>query len=240
MPIKAIIIDDEASAQRVLKNLLAYCEVPVEVVEVFSRVPIQPEHISSLNADVVFLDINMPILSGFDLFKIVKKPTFKTIFTTAFAEHALKAFKVQAFDYLLKPINRNSLNETLLRLQAQLEKENVNLQLSENKIYLTLNQSGITKKIDSANIICIKGEGSYSNIFLSNGQIILTSKLIKFYEEELSANSSFMRTQKSYLVNLNFVLGLQKSKKLALLNMNVTAKISSLKMTEFLDKTGLS
>lgn len=126
MAIKAIIIDDERLARNELKKLLQD-HSDIEVIEEAANVDDGIEKIETLNPDLIFLDIQMPGKTGFDLLAEVEKAP-KVIFTTAYDEYAIKAFEVNALDYLLKPIEPKRLADAIQKLQAEIFKENVGIQ----------------------------------------------------------------------------------------------------------------
>src|SRR6201989_2395977 len=121
MAIKAIIIDDERLARNELKKLLQD-HFDIEVIEQAANVDDGIEKIETLNPDLIFLDIQMPGKTGFDLLAAVEKAP-KVIFTTAYDEYAIKAFEVNALDYLLKPIEPKRLADAIQKLHLQEERE---------------------------------------------------------------------------------------------------------------------
>lgn len=209
--IKAIIIEDEARAQRILAKLLAeYCPT-LEVVAIAGDVPEGVLAIKRHKPTVVFLDIEMPGYTGFQLLDFFDVVDFSIIFTTAYQEHAIKAFRVSAVDYLLKPIQIDQLIKAVDKLnpnhgpeqRAALAtlKENVR----ENKIKrIVVPQSDGITFIDIEEIIYFSADGAYTNIYLRNGTKILVSRKIKEYDELLEG-TYFFRTHRSFLVNLSEV-----------------------------------
>ena len=119
--IRAIIIDDEERARRVLEKLLSdYCE-DVEVVATCSNVPDAVRKINELNPDVVFCDIEMPDFSGLELLSFFKEVNFELIFATGYSEFAIQAFEMSAIDYLLKPIQIEKLENAVDKLKKKLQ-----------------------------------------------------------------------------------------------------------------------
>jgi two-component system LytT family response regulator len=212
--IKALIIDDELSAREsLIKVLNLYCE-NITVVAVGSSVEDAIDLIYRFSPDIVFLDIEMPNGNGFTLFEKIKQPSFETIFTTAYEEFAIKAFRISALDYLTKPIDFRQLQEAIgkyrqkqkigIREQRfELLIENMTNRPSEfNKIVLP-DYEGYSM-INISDIIYCQADGSYTHIYLLNGKKLTTSKLLKSIEE-LLPNETFFRIHKSYLVNLNLI-----------------------------------
>ncbi len=215
---KAIIIDDEKRARVSLHLLLAeYCP-QIEIVAECENLPEGVKAIRKHNPDLVLLDIEMPGHSGLELLDFFDENdiNFSIIFTTAYNEYAIQAFKLSAIDYLLKPINPEQLTDAVNRLEKQKQKiKNFQL-LKENisgdsltKIAVPSGNSLIF--IDTTKISYIKGEGAYSEVFCNNDLSHMVSRNLKNFEDTLSNNSQFLRVHKSYIVNFDFVVAYNKS-----------------------------
>ena len=143
MPITAIIIDDERLARNELKKLLEQ-HTEIQIIDEASGVDEGVEKIELARPDLIFLDIQMPGKTGFDLLGELEKAP-KVIFTTAFDEFALKAFEVNALDYLLKPIDPNRLSDAIQKLQTELQLEQASLiDVMSMKIMLKLYRQNVT------------------------------------------------------------------------------------------------
>lgn len=215
---KAIIIDDEKQARVSLTLLLAeYCD-SVEIVAEAANLSEGVKAIRKHKPDLVLLDIEMPGHSGLELLDFFEESEvdFAIIFTTAYNEYALQAFKFSAIDYLLKPINPDLLCEAITRLEKQKQKfENFKL-LKENIKRETLTKIAVPSGtslvfIDTTKISYIKGEGSYSEVFCTNGIKNLVSRNLKNFEEILCSDPRFIRVHKSYIVNVEQVVAFNKS-----------------------------
>ena len=215
---KAIIIDDEKRARVSLALLLQeYCP-QITVVAECENLPEGVKAIRKFQPDLVLLDIEMPGHSGLELLDFFDENdvNFSIIFTTAYNEYALQAFKFSAVDYLLKPINPEQLTEAIARLEKQKQKV-ANYKLLKE----TINQDSLTKIavpsgnklifIDTAKISYIKGEGAYSEVFCNNGTKHLVSRNLKNFEDILCLDTRFMRVHKSYIVNFEQVVAYNKS-----------------------------
>jgi two-component system LytT family response regulator len=215
---KAIIIDDEKRARVSLALLLQeYCP-QISVVAECENLPEGVKAIRKLQPDLVLLDIEMPGHSGLELLDFFDENdvNFSIIFTTAYNEYALQAFKFSAVDYLLKPINPEQLTEAIARLEKQKQKV-ANYKLLKE----TINQDSLTKIavpsgntlifIDTTKISYIKGEGAYSEVFCNNGTKHLVSRNLKNFEDILCLDTRFMRVHKSYIVNFEQVVAYNKS-----------------------------
>ncbi|MCB0736726.1 MAG: response regulator transcription factor [Bacteroidetes bacterium] len=209
---KALIVDDEAKARRILENLLTTHCPDVEIVGMADDVPSAVKAVHQHKPDLLFLDIEMPGYTGFQLIDFFDKIEFDIIFTTAYSEYALKAFEVSAIDYLLKPIQieqlihaveRASLKNDAFKLE-KMEALRQNLQTGGQvaKIALPVSDGLLFVKPDE--IEYLKAESSYTSIYLTNGKSLLVSKTLKEFEK-LITNPQFMRVHRSYFVNLNHV-----------------------------------
>jgi len=213
---KAIIIDDEKRARVSLALLLQeYCP-EVEVVAECENLSEGVKAIRKFNPEVVLLDIEMPGHSGLELLDFFdeKDINFGIVFTTAYNEYAIQAFKLSAIDYLLKPIAPEELVGAIARVEKQ---KNIQFKaLTENiqndtfeKIAVPSGNSLILLKI--SDIIYIKGEGAYSEIYMSDKSKHMVSRNLKNFEEILLKDKRFLRTHKSYIVNFDEVVSYNKS-----------------------------
>ena len=221
--IKTVIIDDEASAQEVLrKSLIQFFPNKFSVMATCDSVDAGVEAIRKFEPDLVFLDIQMPGKSGFELFDYFQVIRFKVIFTTAHAQFAIKAIRRSALDYLLKPINRVDLATAIKRFEAEnnetasqkklallLENLNVNDQ-NVNKIAFPTTEG--FEFIHSNQILFCRAESNYCAIKKIDVSTITVTRTLKFLEELLPANT-FIRIHKSYIINLNFVVRYHKANK---------------------------
>lgn len=213
---KAIIIDDEKRARVSLSLLLQeYCP-DVEVAAECENLSEGVKAIRKHNPEVVLLDIEMPGHSGLELLDFFdeKEVNFGIIFTTAYNEYAIQAFKLSAVDYLLKPIVPEELVSAIARVEKQKNiqfkalVENIQNETFE-KIAVPSGNSLILLKI--SDIIYIKGEGAYSEIYMSDKSKHMVSRNLKNFEEILLKDKRFLRTHKSYIVNFDEVVSYNKS-----------------------------
>jgi len=212
--IRAIIVDDELNSRETLKLMLErYCP-KVEVVAMSDGFEDALRDINMFKPDVVFLDIQMPDGSGFKLLEQFEEIDFFVIFTTAFEEYALKAFKYNAIDYILKPIVAKDLSDAVEKVSKNLNSNDFNIQ-SIKGILNDLKQQKKSKKIvlstaegmhivDTENIIRCESDDYYTKFFFVDGSTMLISKTLKEHEELLS-DSDFFRPHKSHLINLKYV-----------------------------------
>lgn len=209
--IKAIIIDDEKHCIVTLNHLLAQLN-NIEVVAATQDSTQAKKLIEEHQPNLVFLDIEMPEMNGFDVINQFENPTFKVIFTTAYDQYALKALRLNALDYLLKPIDKKDIVEALEKYQNQeliISKDQVqNLHFFNNgkmqdTIALSTQQGLLFVKIDD--IMYLEADSCYTHIVMNDKTKHLASKTMATFEEVLLDNSLFFRAHKSHIVNLKFI-----------------------------------
>ena len=215
---RAIIIDDEKRARVTLQLLLQeYC-TEVTIVAECENLPEGVKAIRKFQPDLVLLDIEMPGHSGLELLDFFDENdvNFSIIFTTAYNEYAIQAFKFSAIDYLLKPINPEQLVDAIKRLEKQKQKfENFsalkqNMQ-QENLTKIAVPVGNTLLFLDTSKILFIKGEGSYSDVYCTTGVKNLVSRNLKNFEDILCSDKRFLRVHKSYIVNFDKVIAYNKS-----------------------------
>ena len=209
---KAVIIEDEKNAQEALVNMLYLIDESIEIKGLATNVTDAITLVEKQKPDVVFLDIHLKNGTGFDVLEGLENFQGKIIFTTAYENYAIKAFKYSAFDYILKPINPKELRKTIDELGKEFSK---NLQYKEMlKVYKQVNKSTedakiVLKTINNQYVIFIrdiihcKSEGAYTKFFLKN-KSYLTSRNLKYYDEILSQHN-FIRSHQSHLINSRFI-----------------------------------
>jgi len=213
--IKIAIIDDETNVRELIKKLLKLISPAYVVIGEAASIASAKKMLKDTDPDIVLLDIELEDGSGFGLLEQLPKIDFKLVFITAFNQYALKAFKYNALDYILKPIAPEELKTTLERVQGMvyLEKETHTLleNLKENREAknpkIALKTSNKIHLVDVDKILYCQSEGSYTKIVTAE-ETILVSKNLKHYQE-LLPDSEFIRTHQSYLVNKIHILGLE-------------------------------
>jgi two-component system LytT family response regulator len=209
--IKVILVDDEKHALITLEHLLKKYN-DVEILACVQDSSQAKEIIENHQPDLLFLDIEMPKLNGFELLNQFKEINFKVVFTTAYDQYAIKALKINALDYLLKPIDSEELraaldkfiNEQIFTSEEQISHLNQfkNSQLTET---IALSTSKGLIFIKTKEIMYLEADGSYTHVILSNGETHLVSKSLANFEEVLEDIPLFFRSHKSNIVNLNFI-----------------------------------
>ncbi|SDW06703.1 two component transcriptional regulator, LytTR family [Lutibacter oricola] len=240
--LQILLVDDENDALEALEWKLNNYIDNVEITKCNS--PIKAIDIINKNEpDVVFLDIQMPEMDGFTMIEKLENRDFNLIFTTAHDEFALKAIKVSAIDYLLKPVDKDELLAAMDKITESKKGD-----LLENKLQLLLNNlndnndkinisaDGKVYLLEKEDVIMLKSDKSYTTIFLKSEQQILVSKTLKEVEKKFQF-SEFYRVHNSYLVNLNHVKEYMKGLGGELIMTNgLTASISRNRKAELFKK----
>ena len=199
---RVVIIDDERLARKELRSLLAdYSDL--EIVGEAENVKTAVALIRSTEPDVIFLDIQMPGASGFQLLEQIE-PSIKVIFVTAFDAYAIRAFEVNALDYLLKPINPVRLAAALARLANHLSTPALMARKLEytDRLFLEIGGRAQFLKLDA--LAYIRAAGDYSEVITTEEKTVLVLKSLKEWEERLP-EKYFVRIHRSTISNLEFV-----------------------------------
>ena len=225
MNITAVIVDDENHARKMLKMLLSDAEITVDVLAEAEDAKLAVSLIREHNPQVIFLDVDMPGLNGIELAELFgESRDFEIIFVTGHKEHAPKAFRVNALDYIMKPISPRELDEALHRLENALQARQKPLNLSDNRIALPM-INGL-ELIDTNEILALEAERAYTSIKLRNGEVKLVSKRLKLFEDLLSGRENFKRVHRSYIVNMSFVNRYAKAESLLIVDGGIEVPVS--------------
>jgi two-component system LytT family response regulator len=209
---KAVIIDDEKRTRELIAKLIESFELGIETFPVGENVTSGLKAIEEIKPDIVFLDIQMPDGTGFDLLKMIPQKTFEVIFITAHEEFAIKAIKFSALDYILKPIDPEELKKSIekaiesidhKREDSQFEALQQNIQPSQKRRLVLKTQESV-HVVDLDKIIRCEADRNYTSFYLVDHKKILVSKTLKDYETLLTGHN-FLRVQQSHLVNLDYV-----------------------------------
>jgi two-component system LytT family response regulator len=206
MAIRAIIIDDERLARNELKKLLQ-SHSEIEVIEEAANVDEGIEKIELLHPDLIFLDIQMPGKNGFELLSEVEKAP-RVIFTTAYDEYAIKAFEVNALDYLLKPIEPKRLGEALNKLQAEMMKDNPALAANNRGPLTELDQVFVKDGercwfVKLGEIRLFESVGNYAKVYFGTHKPLIL-KSLNALEERLD-DRMFFRANRKHIINLRWI-----------------------------------
>lgn len=205
--IKTAIIDDEIQARAVVRNYLERYGPKMLLVGEADGVESGLELIGREKPDLVFLDVQMQDGTGFDLLCRLPEVPFKVVFVTAFDEYALRAFRFNAIDYLLKPLNPREFREALNKVSESLHDLPDLRSFAEERINpkrLTLKTMESIHMVPVDEIIRCKSDNSYTTVFLKGGRSILVSRSIKDIGTNLP-DGQFVRTHQSHIVNMFFI-----------------------------------
>ncbi len=214
--IKTILIEDEINVREALRKMLMILNPNIDIVAETGYVVDAVKLIEQLKPDLVFMDIELEDGSSFEILKKLKTVDFKIIFTTAYNQYAIKAFKYSTVDYLLKPLDPTELQEAIFRAESDINNER------EHKELLNILKNNIDNKdpkivlktteqryiVSVKDIIRLEADGAYT-LFICVDNKIIVSKNIKYYQEMLG--DDFIRTHQSHLVNIKHITGLHKS-----------------------------
>ncbi|ANI89964.1 DNA-binding response regulator [Arachidicoccus ginsenosidimutans] len=208
--IKAVILDDEPRGSRLMEQKLKLFSDEIIIEAVYNLPQTALAEITKVQPDVLFLDVEMPVLNGFQFLERLSEFDFEIIFTTAYNSYILDALRISAVDYLLKPIEEDELRDAIRRLKKRMAtKANMpktpakTKSISKNKIALPTAE-GI-HLIEKSQITRIEALSNYSTFILTDKKKIIVSRTLKEYENMLSSDN-FMRVNRSVIVNLEFVL----------------------------------
>lgn len=209
---KVLIIDDENRTRELIAKMIDSFGFDIETIPEGENVQSGIKAIEKHDPDIVFLDIQMPDGTGFDVIRSIENKRFQVIFITAHEEFAIKAIKFSALDYLLKPVDLVELKAALEKALDSLDdnKENVQFEALQNNVSpnekrrLVLKTQESVHVVELDSIIRCEADRNYTSFFLEGGKKILVSKTLKEYETLLSVHN-FVRIQQSHLININYV-----------------------------------
>ncbi len=210
--IRAIIIDDEHDSRQTVVNILqAYCN-DVEVCGQAASLEEGIRQIAKEKPDVVFLDIQMPDGSGFDLLEQIPLIDFQVIFVTAYDQYALRAIKFSALDYLLKPVDPQQLIDAVGKIKMKpssfdviTKKINILLRNKNGIERITLPTFDGLRFVNVKDIVRCESESNYTKFYLITDENILVTRTLKEYEDAFSG-LDFVRVHQSHLVNIKYVV----------------------------------
>lgn len=213
--IKAIVIDDEIHCQETLGILLREFCPQIQLMELCSSAKQAMKAIEKFNPDLVFLDIEMPGMNGFEMLESLSQISFAVIFTTSYDQYAIKAIKFSALDYLLKPVDPDELKNAVKKVEEQRH-----LPLAE-QFQILLKQingknTGFTKiavptaegfeLVPTDQVLYLEASDNYTHLFQKNKNKIIACRTLKEMEEQIQDFPIFLRVHNSYMVNLNEVV----------------------------------
>src|SRR6185437_14974734 len=213
--INVALVDDEISNVEILTKILETQHDEVQIVWTATNLESARKNIREKEIDLLFLDIELPPYNSFQLLDSIENPNFEVVFVTAFQEHALKALKMAALDYIIKPVRIDDIVKVINKLKTKnkfgeitnLIKDQLDSLEKFSKIVVHVNDG--YDIVDINNIIHIEALDSYSKIKLTGNISYVTSRPLKEFEE-LLADKGFYRIHKSYLINLRHMMKIIK------------------------------
>lgn len=209
---KAIIIDDENRTRDLIAKMINSFGLDIEAIPAGENVQSGIKAIQEHQPDIVFLDIQMPDGTGFDLLKAIPNKNFEVIFITAHEEFAIKAIKFSALDYILKPVDPEELRNAVERALRTMNEKRDETQFDalhhnispQQKRRLVLKTQESVHVVDLDQIIRCESDRNYTSFYLTENRKILVSKTLKEFET-LLIGYNFIRVQQSHLINLDYV-----------------------------------
>jgi len=247
--LKVIIVDDELAARNVLQNLLVRYDVELDIVALCQDIPEAVSSIKEFKPDLVFLDVQMPDYAGYEIVNFFDELTFEIIFVTAYDQFAIKAFEINAIDYIVKPVERNRLSESISKAKERLKQksqiEHYQLLLNSihgkemGKIVLSeLSDGQVSKRIlNLQEIIAIEASGAYSKVHLENDSPFLISRNLKYFQSLLPENSTFFRSHRSWILNIEHVLKFNPRFGDVKMTNDLSAKVSKNQLEKFEERS---
>ena len=239
--IKAILIDDESAARNILSSLIDLSDNNVEVVAQAKDLISGIELIKKHKPDLLFLDVEMPNYAGYEIVNLIDKIDFHIIFVTAYSQYAIKAFEINAIDYLMKPIERKRLDEAIEKVKVKIKgdmdfvdyKKLIDKINSDENQTVIFSEAGMKHILKLDEIIAINAFGSYSKVYLKNNKNLMISKNIGTINTELESYDCFIRTHKSWVINKTHIISYQSGKQSITLLGGLDTKLSRFKKEKF-------
>ncbi len=243
--IRCVLIDDEQNALKAFSLELAQFSDRVTILSEFCSPILARKFLEKETVDVVFLDVEMPEISGIEFLEQFNEPPFYTVFTTAYSHYAINAIKQNAVDYLMKPIDSEELEKCIIKLENLLHKNQFEEVLA-NAIEKLNELDHYPKKIkvfaegkiffmDPDEILFCKAEGSYTHIFLAEQKKLLVSNRIKTVGEWLP-DLLFYRVHHSYIVNITKIKEFHRQENYLVLENQNHIPVSRNKKNDFINK----
>lgn len=210
MILRTIIIDDEPDSVNLLQlQLTEHCP-HAELVGTYTSSVKALQNIETLKPDLLFLDIEMPVMNGFEMLEKILHLNFSLIFVTAYNQFALKAFRFNALDFLVKPIDTKELIEAVIKAEKRVMPTSSQLTMLQKQLrgepvtkIAIPGQHGVSF-IDLNEIVLVEASNNYSKLILTDGRHFLISKTLKDVQEILE-EEHFLRVHRQYIINLNHV-----------------------------------
>ncbi len=246
--IRVIIIDDEPLAIEALSIILKKkCPEDVQVVATSNSPRLGTTLIEKHQPDLVFIDVEMPGMSGIDLVRSFKNPKFRVVFVTAFDAYAIDALRLSAIDYLLKPVDPDEIVRVIEKIKNDPRKIEISFGAQLQNLEKILSQNTAAKEskigigmadkivfINIADILYCKAEGAYTHVHMVDGKKVVASRSLGEFEQQLTTHN-FFRIHHSILINLQHVKEYQRfDGGYVIMENNVKLEVSHRKRNDFL------
>jgi len=241
--IKTIIVEDEQQNREVLELMLKKHGDVIEIIDSCSTPLKAIESIQSKSRDLVFLDIEMPRMNGFEMLKKLGTIQFAVVFTTAYNKYAINAIKVSALDYLLKPIDADELALAVKKCRQNIMDKTNNGRI--DVLLRNLNQHHALERtltlasvdgirfIKMKDIVRLEASGRYTKFHLANKEVIMSSRTMGDFEETLSSNE-FFRIHETHIINLIYIDRFHKGNNFVLLTDKTELPLARRRKEDFL------
>jgi two-component system, LytTR family, response regulator len=241
--IKTIIIEDEKQSREVLQLMLEnYIDI-IELVDSCDTAEKGIESIQKYGPQLVFLDIEMPRMNGFQMLRKLDTINFDIVFTTAYDKYAINAIKISALDYLLKPIDKEELSNAIQKSAQNIEQKNTKDRIDilfknltqHNALDRTITLTSVDgiRFIKMKDIVRLEANGRYTKFYLANKDVILSSRTLGDFEEALSSNE-FFRIHEAHIVNLLYIERFHKGNNYVLLSDKTELPLARRRKEDFL------
>lgn len=202
---KILILEDEAIAGEFLRAMILDSFKDCEVIGIANSAEIAVQYFHAYDPDLILMDVNLGNHLSFELFDNISFDKLNVIFTTGYQEFAVQAFRVNAIDYIMKPINLEELSRALSKARDKINSKKSSTKDQNTSDVILVWENDKLKPLALEKIIKIKSEGSYSNFYLLEDKVVLTSKNLGTYESLLS-EKGFIRIHRNCLVNMKHVV----------------------------------
>ncbi|MCW3085803.1 MAG: two component transcriptional regulator, LytTR family [Bacteroidetes bacterium] len=213
--IKTILVDDEKDSREVLSKLIGNYFPDIGILGEASNVEEASRLIEQVKPQLVFLDIQMPRASGFNLLQKYEEVPFEVIFVTSYDQYAITAIKFNALDYILKPVEITDLRSAIKKATHNIEKKidtnsrivnllhSLDTDVKDRKFAVHSGEK--VKMLSVQNVVCIEADGRYCHLSMNNRENYTTSKYLKEFEDYLEHDPAFIRVSKSLMINVNYI-----------------------------------
>lgn len=241
--IRTVILDDELDSIKFLQIQLEKHCAQIEIVGTYTS-PLKAVHdIQSLRPHLLFLDIEMPVMNGFELLDAIGSDDLNVVFVTAYNHFAIKAFRFNALDYLVKPFETKELIQAVSKVEKQGSPTKDQLNQARKQLHgepvnkLAIPSNTGVSFIDFSEIIYVEASDNYSKLILTSGNNIIISRTLKDVQEVLEERH-FLRVHRQYIINLNYLKQFNRNDSILTMNNGVTIPIARNQKEKIMERFG--